>query len=113
MNRIKRILYIMIFATISLVVVPPQPTQAAIPLWIIELIRKGVAKVLRAIDLMIQRLQNKTIWLQNAQKVLENKLSQFKLTEIAQSENPTSNYYIPIFYTIPPPLFQSSIYETN
>ncbi|MEP2669093.1 MAG: conjugal transfer protein TraI [Cyclobacteriaceae bacterium] len=84
MNRIKRILYITIFATISLVIVPPQPTQAAIPLWIIELIKKGVAKVLRAIDLMIQRLQNKTIWLQNAQKVLENKLSQFKLTEIAQ-----------------------------
>ena len=84
MNRIKRILYITIFTTISLVVVPPQPTQAAIPLWIIELIKKGVAKVLRAIDLMIQRLQNKTIWLQNAQKVLENKLSQFKLTEIAQ-----------------------------
>jgi hypothetical protein len=33
---------------------------------------------------MIQRLQNKTIWLQNAQKVLENKLNELKLTEIAE-----------------------------
>src|SRR5690606_28567511 len=41
-------------------------------------------KVIRAIDLMVQRLQNETIALQNAAKVLENKLSQLKLTEIAQ-----------------------------
>ncbi|GAB1446027.1 hypothetical protein MASR2M41_17760 [Flammeovirgaceae bacterium] len=67
-----------------MVAAPVQQTQAAIPAWIIALIKKGVAKVLRAIDLMIQRLQNKTIWLQNLQKTLENKLSQFKLTEIAQ-----------------------------
>lgn len=33
---------------------------------------------------MIQRLQNKTIALQNAAKVLENKLSKLKLNEIAQ-----------------------------
>jgi hypothetical protein len=67
-----------------MVTTPVQQTEAAIPAWIIALIKKGVAKVLRAIDLMIQRLQNKTIWLQNLQKTLENKLSQFKLTEIAQ-----------------------------
>ncbi|MGX7835850.1 hypothetical protein ACWKSR_11930, partial [Campylobacter fetus subsp. venerealis] len=33
-------------------------------------------------DLKVQRLQNQTIWLQNAQKVLENKLSKLKLQEI-------------------------------
>src|SRR4051812_34493017 len=33
---------------------------------------------------MIQRLQNKTIWLQKAQKVLEKKLNELKLTEIAE-----------------------------
>jgi hypothetical protein len=43
-----------------------------------------VKKVIKAVDLMIQRLQNKTIWLQNAQKVLENKLNELKLTEIAE-----------------------------
>jgi hypothetical protein len=61
---------------------PVQETKAAIP--ILEIIRQGVIKVIKAIDLMIQRLQTKTIWLQNAQKVLENKLSQLKLKEIAQ-----------------------------
>lgn len=56
--------------------------QAAIP--IAKIIKEAVKKVIKAVDLMIQRLQNKTIWLQNAQKVLENKLSELKLTEIAE-----------------------------
>ncbi len=84
MNRLRKSLLIIFFAAFCMVAAPVQQTQAAIPAWIIALIKKGVAKVLRAIDLMIQRLQNKTIWLQNLQKTLENKLSQFKLTEIAQ-----------------------------
>lgn len=57
-------------------------TQAAIP--IAKIIQEGVRKVIKAVDLMIQRLQNKTIWLQNAQKVLENKLNELKLKEIAE-----------------------------
>src|SRR5690606_18050279 len=40
--------------------------------------------VIRAVDLKIQRMQNETIWLQNAQKVMENQLSKLKLTEISQ-----------------------------
>src|SRR5690606_37262048 len=36
------------------------------------------------VDLKVPRLQNKTLWLQNAQKVLENSLSKLKLTEIAE-----------------------------
>src|SRR5687768_18177383 len=50
---------------------------------IAEIIRAGIKKVIVAVDLKIQRLQNKTIWLQNAQKVLENKMSELKLTEIS------------------------------
>ncbi|MBB6108682.1 mannitol-specific phosphotransferase system IIBC component [Mucilaginibacter lappiensis] len=42
-----------------------------------------VGRVIRAIDLQVQRMQNKTIWLQNAQKALENQLSKLKLTEIS------------------------------
>jgi hypothetical protein len=61
---------------------PVQEAQAVIP--VLEIIKQGVKKVITAIDLMIQRMQNKTIWLQNAQKVLENKLTEFKLSEIAQ-----------------------------
>jgi hypothetical protein len=56
--------------------------EAAIP--IAKIIQEGVKKVIKAVDLMVQRLQNKTIWLQNAQKVLENKLSELKLKEIAE-----------------------------
>jgi hypothetical protein len=61
---------------------PKQDAQAAIA--IAKIIKEGVKKVIKAVDLMIQRLQNKTIWLQNAQKVLENALSDLKLKEIAE-----------------------------
>ncbi|MCW3110562.1 MAG: hypothetical protein JWQ09_5068 [Segetibacter sp.] len=49
---------------------------------ITEIIKAGVKKVIKAVDLKIQRLQNKTIWLQNAQKVVENTMSEMKLNEI-------------------------------
>ena len=49
---------------------------------ITEIIRQGIIKVIKAVDLKIQRLQNKTIWLQNAQKVIENTMSEMKLNEI-------------------------------
>lgn len=58
-----------------------QKSQAQIP--VLEIIKEGVKKVIVAIDLKIQRLQNKTIWLQNAQKTLENTMSKLKLTEIS------------------------------
>lgn len=75
-----------ILATVCLVMccmfLPIQKSQAQIP--IAEIIKLVVKKVIRAIDLNIQRLQNKTIWLQNAQKTLENKMSQLKLNEIKE-----------------------------
>ena len=49
---------------------------------IIDIIKEGIKKVIVAVDLKVQRLQNKTIWLQQAQKTLENTLSKVKLTEI-------------------------------
>lgn len=71
----------MVLASI-LITQPSSTADAAIP--IAKIIQEGVKKVIKAVDLMIQRLQNKTIWLQNAQKVLENKLNELKLTEIAE-----------------------------
>ncbi len=50
---------------------------------ILEIIKAGVVKVIKAVDLKIQRLQNKTIWLQNAQKSLENKMAELKLNDIS------------------------------
>ena len=66
---------------ISFMVLPVQQVQAQIA--IAEIIKAGVKKVIKAVDLKIQRLQNKTIWLQNAQKTLENALSKLKLDEIS------------------------------
>lgn len=50
----------------------------------VEVVRAAVKKVIRAIDLKVQRLQNKTIWLQNAQKTLENKMAGLKLKQISE-----------------------------
>ena len=50
---------------------------------VLEVIKAGVKKVIKAVDLKIQRMQNETIWLQNAQKVMENQLSKLRLTEIS------------------------------
>ena len=55
--------------------------QAQIP--IIDIIKTGVKKVIMAVDLQVQKMQNKTIWLQNAQQQMENILSETKLTEIS------------------------------
>lgn len=78
----KKYVRTLLFALcISFTVMPAKQVQAQIP--IMEIIKAGVKKVIKAIDLKIQRLQNKTIWLQNAQKTLENTLSKLKLGEIA------------------------------
>lgn len=62
-----------------------------------EVIKLTVTKVIKAIDLKVQRMQNKTIWLQNAQKVIENQMSKSKLMEISswteQQKTLYSNYY--------------------
>jgi len=50
---------------------------------IIDFITGAVKKVIKAADLKIQREQNKVIWLQNAQKALENEMSKLKLKEIS------------------------------
>ena len=50
---------------------------------VLEVIKAGVKKVIKAVDLKVQRLQNETLWLQNAQKAMENQLSKLKLTEIS------------------------------
>ncbi len=83
MKKINKIIAACMIATLCiLVAAPTQQAKAAIP--IAAIIKEAVIWVIKAFDLMIQRIQTKTIWLQNAQKVIENKLNQLKLTEIAQ-----------------------------
>ena len=72
-----------------------QQVQAQIP--IVEIIKAAVKKVIKAVDLKIQRLQNKTIWLQNAQKTLENKMSKLKLTEISDWSKKQKEMYAKYF----------------
>jgi hypothetical protein len=78
---IKKLFFALVMA-VPLSISTCGEAEAAIP--IAKIIQEGVKKVIKAVDLMIQRLQNKTIWLQNAQKVLENKLNELKLKEIAE-----------------------------
>ncbi|MCC8409328.1 conjugal transfer protein TraI [Mucilaginibacter sp. UR6-1] len=77
----KKYIRILGLALVLWVAVPTQETNAQIPG--LDFITGAVKRVVKAIDLRIQRLQNKTIWLQNAQKTLENALSKLKLDEIA------------------------------
>lgn len=79
-----------------LISTPARPaTVAAIP--ILEIVKAVAKKVIKAIDLRIQKLQNKTIWLQNAQKKIENILSKLKLNEISdwtqKQKELYKNYY--------------------
>jgi len=75
----KKLVIILGIVSISMVL-PVKQTQAQIN--VASIIQEGVKKVIMAIDLKIQRLQNKTIWLQNAQKAVENTMSKIKLDEI-------------------------------
>jgi hypothetical protein len=72
----------MIASCCFLSVIPTQQTHAVIP--IAQIIKAAVTKVIKAMDLMVQRLQNETIKLQNAQRAIENAMSKLKLKEIAE-----------------------------
>ena len=82
-TKIKRILLLTTFCVA--ITFPPQKAEAAVPLAILEIIKAGVKKVIVAMDLKIQREQNKVLWMQNAQKVLENTLSKLKLGNLPKT----------------------------
>ena len=50
---------------------------------IADIIKLVLTKVINAVDLAVQQVQNKTIVLQNAQKELENAMSELQLNDIA------------------------------
>jgi len=49
----------------------------------IPIVGTVISKVVKAIDLKVQKLQNETLFLQNVQKRMENKLHELKLAEIS------------------------------
>ena len=73
----RGIVYLVI---VCFLITPSGKAKAQDPITLI--IKEGITKVIKAVDLKIQRLQTKTIWLQNAQKVIENTMSKLKLDEI-------------------------------
>jgi len=72
------------FMTTGLVLVSfmIQTSKANAQIPILDIISQGIKKVIIAVDLKVQRLQNETIFLQNAQKALENTMSKLRLEEI-------------------------------
>ena len=91
MKTLKTYMLILPVSAVTLFVSLPQGANAQLA--IAEVIKAGIKKVVKAVDLKIQRLQNKTIWLQNAQKTLENQLSKLKLGEIADWTEKQRNLY--------------------
>jgi hypothetical protein len=70
-----------LFGVMLLVWLPVQQASAQIP--IVSIISSAVKKVIVAIDLKVQQLQNKTLELQNAEKQLENKMALSNLNDIS------------------------------
>jgi len=71
------------FLIIVLTVASSWPTQRVQAQDIAAVIKQAVVKVIKAVDLKIQRLQNNVIRLQNAQKAIENAMAKLKLEEIS------------------------------
>ena len=76
----KGIWILMFSATAFFTVLPTQKSHAVV--WVV--IQEALKKIILAMDKQVQKLQNKTIGLQNAQKKVENTLSKLKLKEISE-----------------------------
>lgn len=92
-----KILKVTLPVSLAIVLVTFNSEKASAQFVVGEVIKLTVTKVIKAIDLKVQRMQNQTIWLQNAQKVLENQLSRLRLAEISgwtsQQQQLYSGYY--------------------
>jgi hypothetical protein len=82
------IISLLVFTTFFSVL-PTKKSEAVV--W--EVVKEALKKIIKAIDLEVQRLQNKTIALQNAEKQIENALSKTKLKEISDWANKQRELY--------------------
>lgn len=60
---------------------PVEPVRAQYA--IVEVVKNAAKKIIKAVDLKVQRMQNNTIDLQNIQKGIENLLNKLRLEDIA------------------------------
>lgn len=80
-----------------LLLVALQGRQQAHAQFGIGIITTVVKKVIQAIDLKIQQQQTKVIWLQNAQRTLENTMSQLDLKDISDWTSKYKQLYTDYF----------------
>ncbi len=82
-------------AALSVAVIRPAPVKAQIP--IINIVTSAIKKVIVAIDIKVQQLQNQTIQLQNAEQALENSKTMTSLKDISgwlgKEKDLFHNYY--------------------
>src|SRR4051812_29310985 len=81
----KKISFLLLIVLACLNVQAQDPVTAVI--------KEGIKKVIKAVDLQIQRLQNETIRLQNAQKLIENTISEMHLKDISDWTQRQKNLY--------------------
>jgi mannitol-specific phosphotransferase system IIBC component len=95
MNKLKNIMkkYMVILPLSAVTIFVSIPKGADAQIIISQVLQETVGRVIRAIDLEVQRMQNQTIWLQNAQKALENQRSKLKLTEISRWSQKQQDLY--------------------
>lgn len=95
MENTKKYMVILPLSAVTVFVSLPEGADAQFVVG--QVLQQTVGRVIRAIDLEVQRMQNQTIWLQNAQKALENQLSKMKLAEISgwseKQQELYGNYY--------------------
>jgi hypothetical protein len=95
-------IYRIILPVSMVIVLTALPDKKADAQFVISaVLNNTIGQVIRAIDLEVQKAQNQTIWLQNAQKVVETQLNQLKLSQIAgvgkQQANLFTQYYNDLF----------------
>jgi len=95
-------IYRIVLPVSMVIVLTALPEQKVSAQFVIStVLNNTVGKIIRAIDLEVQKAQNQTIWLQNAQKVVETQLNQLKLSQIAgvskQQTDLFTQYYNDLF----------------
>jgi hypothetical protein len=88
----KRLIFI-ILPVILLVAAPTTRCHAQI----FDLIQQAIIAAIKAADIAVQKVQNTTLDLQNAQKMVEDDLSQLSLAQIGDWEQKTKDLYSEYF----------------
>src|ERR1700733_14483045 len=86
-------LFLGLMIGVALTVLPASKADAQI----IDIIEEAIKDAIMAVDLGIQKVQTQTIYLQDAQKAVENAMQQLHLTDITswvqQQKDLYSEYY--------------------